>query len=159
MRASYADFAEDMEPENVTEEVAAHLKEILTRCQVPLLSSRDQFNLADIVECVGTVEKHRRSVDANACRFLLFFRQHVLRNSQQTSQAGPISWREIVWAYHSSSQDILVDLVARHFNGRMVWPHARESGMLMWMTDLTALVRCSSASSSQADLNSALSSR
>lgn len=45
----------------------------------------------------------------------------------------------MVWAYHSGSQEILVDLVSRQFNGRMLWEHARESGMFMWMTDITAL--------------------
>ncbi|KAF2096638.1 hypothetical protein NA57DRAFT_67310 [Rhizodiscina lignyota] len=138
MHSSYVDFEDDEDPETVTEEVASSLTELLTKHQVPQLSSREQFNLVDIVECVGTVEKHRRSIDDNGCRFLLFFRQHVLRAGHSATQV-PIAWREITWAYHSGSQDILVDLVSRHFQGRMLWHHARESGMFMWMTDLTAL--------------------
>ena len=51
-----------------------------------------------------------------------------------------VSWREIVWAYHSSSQDILVDLISRHHNGRLEWRHARDSGMFMWLTDRKALM-------------------
>lgn len=137
MHSSYVDYSDDTEPESVTEEVADNLKELLTTKQIPLLSSREQFRLADIVECIGMVEKHRRSVDENAGRFLLFFRQHV-RNEAQKS---PISWREIIWAFHSGSQDILADLVSRHFNGKMLWQHARACGLFMWMTDLTALVR------------------
>jgi len=121
----------------VTEEVASNLKELLTTKQIPLLSSREQFRLADIVECIATVEKHRRSIDDNAGRFLLFFRQHALNESQK----GPISWREIIWAFHSGSQDILADLVSRHFNGRMLWQHAKACGIFMWMTDINALVR------------------
>ncbi|KAI8935121.1 hypothetical protein NX059_007715 [Plenodomus lindquistii] len=135
IHSSYADFSDDNEPEAVTEEVAANLKELLTIKQIPLLSSREQFHLADIIECIGMVEKHRRSIDDNAGRFLLFFRQHVLSNAHK----GPISWREIVWAFHSGSQDILVDLVSRHFNGRMMWQHAKECGVFMWLTDITAL--------------------
>ena len=140
MHSSYADFADDEDPDTITEEVAASLNEILTRCQVPQLSSKEQFHLADIVECVGTVEKHRRSIDGNAGRFLLFFRQHVLNPGQHSTDHTPLPWREITWAFHSSSQDILVDLVSRHFNGRMLWQHAKESGMFMWMTDIAALV-------------------
>jgi hypothetical protein len=138
MHSSYADFADDTEPATLTEEVAASLNELLTQKQIPLLSSREQFHLADIIECVGMVEKHRRSVDRNAGRFLLFFRQHVLSES---NKSDPISWREIVWAFHSGSQDILVDLVSRHFNGKMSWQHAKASGLFMWMTDINALVR------------------
>jgi hypothetical protein len=136
MHSSYADFSNDDElPTSLTEEVAASLTELLTEKRIPLLSSRAQFHLADIIECVGMVEKHRRSIDSNAGRFLLFFRQHVLSDEQAT----PISWRECVWAFHSGSQDILVDLVSRHFNGKMLWQHAKESGLFVWMTDITAL--------------------
>jgi hypothetical protein len=138
LQSSYADFSEDdTEPSTVTEEIAVNLNELLTQKEIPLLSSREQFHLADIVECIGTVEKHRRSIDENAGRFLLFFRQHALRDSRD---AKPISWREIVWAFHSTSQDILLDLVSRHYSGRMLWHHAKESGVFMWLTDVNAIV-------------------
>ncbi|KNG49742.1 wd repeat-containing protein [Stemphylium lycopersici] len=133
--SSYAEYSSDTEPEAVTEEVASDLKELLTKKQIPLLSSREQFRLADIIECIGMVEKHRRSIDENAGRFLLFFRQHVLNEVHK----GPISWREIIWAFHSGSQDILVDLVSRHFSGKMLWQHAKECGVFMWMSDTNAL--------------------
>lgn len=136
MQSSYADFSDNDEPETVTEEVADNLKDLLTTKQMPLLSSREQFRLADIIECIGMVEKHRRSVDDNAGRFMLFFRQHVLSGLQSV----PISWREIVWAFHSGSQDILLDLVSRHFNGKMMWQHAKQCGVFMWMSDINALV-------------------
>ncbi|KAF2193650.1 WD repeat protein-like protein [Zopfia rhizophila CBS 207.26] len=139
MHSSYADFSDDSEPDTITEGVAVSLNEYLTKTQIPLLSSREQFHLADIIECVGMVEKHRRSIDDNAGRFLLFFRQHVLRDSQHPGEEVKISWREIVWAFHSGSQDILVDLVSRHFGGRMGWREAREVGLGIWMTDITAL--------------------
>lgn len=140
MHSSYADYSDDSEPDSVTEEVATNLRELLTTKQIPLLSSREQFHLADIIECIGLVEKHRRSIDDNAGRFLLFFRQHILNNANK----GPISWREIVWAFHSGSQDILVDIANRHFQSKMMWQHAKESGVFMWMTDINAIV-CSIA--------------
>ncbi|KAF2706302.1 hypothetical protein K504DRAFT_459602 [Pleomassaria siparia CBS 279.74] len=135
MHSSYADFSDDGEPDSLTEEVAANLNELLTHKKIPLLSSRAQFHLADIIECVGMVEKHRRSIDDNAGRFLLFFRQHVLSDEKQ----APISWRECVWAFHSGSQDILVDLVSRQFQGKMLWQHAKECGLFVWLTDNTTL--------------------
>ena len=143
MRSSYADFIEADEPETVTEELGASLNEILAKVAIPQLSSHEQFYLADIIECVATAEKQRRSMDENAMRYLLFFRQHMIRKSQAPATKVNITWREIIWAYHSGSQDILVDLVSRQFHGRMLWEHARESGVFMWMTDLTALVSSS----------------
>lgn len=139
MHSSYADFTDDDDSDALTEDHAASLNEKLTKIQVFLLSSHEQFKLADTVECVATVEKHRRSIDDNAGRFLLFFRAYMLSASQREAHSH-ISWREIAWAYHSSSQDILADLVSRHFHGRMLWKDARQSGLFMWLTDPTALV-------------------
>ncbi|KAF1923179.1 uncharacterized protein M421DRAFT_9952 [Didymella exigua CBS 183.55] len=135
VHSSYNDFSDNDDPETVTEEVAANLRDLLTTKQMPLLSSREQFRLADIIECIGVVEKHRRSIDDNAGRFMLFFRQHILSEAQK----APLSWREIVWAFHSGSQDILLDLVSRHFNGKMMWQHAKQCGVFMWMSDINAL--------------------
>lgn len=131
---------DDEDSETVTEELATQLNENLAKLAVPLLSSHQQMHLADIIECVATAEKQRRSMDDNAMRYLLFFRQHMLRKGHIPNSRVNITWREIVWAYHSGSQDILMDLISRQFGGRVRWEHARETGMFMWMTDLTALV-------------------
>lgn len=122
--------------------MALAINEKLTKIALPQLSRQEQIHLADIVECVAIVEKQRRSMDDNAARFMLFFRQHALHRGR--SNEVHLSWREINWAYHSNSQDILADMVSRHFQGRMLWEHARESGMFMWMTDATALVSSNS---------------
>lgn len=114
------------------------MNEKLTKFALPRLSRQEQIHLADIVECVAIVEKQRRSMDDNAARFMLFFRQHALRRGR--SNEIFLSWREINWAYHSNSQDILVDMVSHQFHSKMLWEHARESGMFMWMTDHNALV-------------------
>ena len=125
----------------MSEELAASLNENLAKLSIPHLSGHEQIHLADIIECVATAEKHRRSMDENAMRYLLFFRQYLLRKIQAPGGHVGVTWRETVWAFQSGSQDILVDLVSRQSQGRMLWKHARESGMFMWMTDLTALVR------------------
>ena len=130
---SYDDTAEKF-----SEEVAKDIGERLTKVGIPQLSGHEQIQLLDIVECVGLVEKQRRSLDENGARFMLFFRQHALRKRRTDEIA--MSWREINWAYHSTSQDILVDFISRQHHGRLVWEHARESGMFMWLTDNAAVV-------------------
>lgn len=140
MQSTYAGFLVDEESHFLEESTATVLNENLLRIALPQLSSQEQFRLADTIECVATVEKHRRSMDTNAARYLLFFRQHMLRRSQGVANKDRVSWREIVWAFHSESQDILTDLVSRLFNGKMLWKSARESGIFMWLSDLTALV-------------------
>ena len=138
IQSSYAEFAVE-EEQVIVQAVALALNEKLSKVTLPQISSREQFYLADIVECVASVEKHRRSLDANAARYLLFFRQQILRKSQGLEEQVNISWREIAWAFHSDSQDILIDLVSRSYQGKMLWEHARQSGMFMWLMDNNAL--------------------
>lgn len=112
--------------------------EKLQQITIPQLSGHEQIQLLDIVECLGVVEKQRRSMDENGSRFMLFFRQHALRK-RRTNEIH-MSWREINWAYHSTSQDILTDFVSRQYHGTLLWENARESGMFMWLTDEAAVV-------------------
>lgn len=121
-----------------SEDVAQAICEKLTRVALPQLSGHEQIQLVDIIECVGLVETQRRSIDENGARFMLFFRQHALRKGR-TNEIH-MSWREISWAYHSTSQDILVDFVSRQHHGRLLWESARESGVFMWLTDNAAVV-------------------
>ncbi|KAK1674277.1 WD repeat domain-containing protein [Colletotrichum godetiae] len=132
-----ADETDELE-EPFSEETALAINERLTKVGLQQLSGHEQIQLADIVECVGLVEKQRRSLDENGARFMLFFRQHGLRKGR-TSEIQ-MSWREINWAYHSTSQDILTDFVSKQCHGALRWEDARESGMFMWLTDRNALL-------------------
>ncbi|KAF7558372.1 hypothetical protein G7046_g5782 [Stylonectria norvegica] len=128
---------EDEDDQSFTEQTAASINEKLTKVGIPQLSGHEQIQLADIIECVSLVEQHRRSMDENGARFMLFFRQHALRKGRTNEMH--LSWREINWAYHSNSQDILVDFVSRQNHGSMLWEHARESGIFMWLSDNSAV--------------------
>ncbi|WYZ37429.1 hypothetical protein EsH8_II_000935 [Colletotrichum jinshuiense] len=127
----------DEADETFSEETAYAINERLTKVGLQQLSGHEQIQLADIVECVGLVEKQRRSLDENGARFMLFFRQHGLRKGR-TSEIQ-MSWREINWAYHSTSQDVLIDFVTKQCHGTLRWEDARESGMFMWLGDRNAL--------------------
>ncbi|KAM0739942.1 hypothetical protein ACQRIT_005126 [Beauveria bassiana] len=134
--SSEADEHDD-EEEPFQETTANSLNQLLKKVRIPQLSGHEQIQLMDMIECAAFVEKHRRSMDENGARFMLFFRQHALRKGR-TSEIQ-LSWREIDWAYHSTTQDILVGFVARHTHGPMLWKHARESGLFMWITDVSTL--------------------
>ncbi|KAL5339866.1 RAVE protein 1 C terminal-domain-containing protein [Aspergillus crustosus] len=139
LHSSYADLSIEDVPTVVDEVTAVALNEHLARVALPQLTSQEQFRLVDTIECVATVEKHRRSMDDNAARYFLFLRQHMLRKSQGIAEDATVSWREIVWAFHSNSQDILIDLASRQFGGKLSWKAARESGMFMWLSDTAAI--------------------
>jgi hypothetical protein len=134
-----SDFSHEDDEDVFNEEVAAAINEKLTQVNIFQLSGHEQIQLADIIECAAYVERHRRSMDENGARFMLFFRQHALRKRRENEVH--ISWREITWAYHSTCQDMLVDVVSRQSHGGVLWEHARESGIFMWLTDTEALVK------------------
>lgn len=129
---------EGEDDETFSEDVAAAINEKLQKISIPQLSGHEQIQLADIIECAALTERHRRSMDENGARFMLFFRQNALRKRRATEMH--LSWREVNWAYHSNSQDILVDFVSRQNHGSMLWEHARESGIFMWLSDISAVV-------------------
>ncbi|PHH81707.1 hypothetical protein CDD83_3504 [Cordyceps sp. RAO-2017] len=122
-----------------SELMASSVNQSLLRIGIPQLSGLEQIQLADIVECVAVVEKHRRSLDENGARFMLFCRHHALRRGRTSDKH--LSWREICWAYHSTSQDLLVEFVTGQAQGEMTWEHARETGLFMWLADPDAVKR------------------
>ncbi|OAQ88179.1 WD repeat protein [Purpureocillium lilacinum] len=121
---------EEEDEAGFTEKTAVAINEKLLSIGLPQLSGHEQMQLADMVECVALAEKHRRSMDENAARFMVFFRQNALRRRRSTDMY--LSWREFSWAYHSGSQDLLLDFVSRQAHGQMLWDNARESGIFMW---------------------------
>ncbi|KAI4852859.1 hypothetical protein E4T44_01217, partial [Aureobasidium sp. EXF-8845] len=141
LHKSYSTLDMEEESTTVTEEVATAIVSLLSNKQLPQLSSTEQLSLADIIECVGVAEKHRRSIDENAARYLLFWRETVMRSRQSSHSSAAVTWREMLWAYHSTSQDILVDIITRQNNGQLNWSHARDTGVFVWLTDREALLQ------------------
>ncbi len=129
---------EEEDEAGFTEKTAVAINEKLLSIGLPQLSGHEQMQLADMVECVALAEKHRRSMDENAARFMVFFRQNALRRRRSTDMY--LSWREFSWAYHSGSQDLLLDFVSRQAHGQMLWDNARESGIFMWLSDIGTVV-------------------
>ena len=118
----------------------AALRETLIDIALPHVTRGEQLRLADGIECLALASKQKASMDDNAIRYYFMLSQHMLRRGRFKADIG-ISWREIVWAFHSVSQDNLIDHVSRQFRGRLLWENARECGMFMWINDIDALVR------------------
>jgi len=85
------------------EDMATNLVSLLKDATIPNITNSEQIVLTSIVDCVSQVEEHRRSLDENGARYLLFFKQHSLRKTAE-SEALNVSMREVIWAYHSESQ-------------------------------------------------------
>lgn len=121
----------------MTEDIAASLIESLDRATLPFLATEEQTRLAHIASSIGGLEKHRQALDEQAT---VYQAQLRLLHEGPNTRASPIGWRNIAWASHSATQDVLVDLSSRVYQGKMLWTDARQCGLFMWLTDIDALV-------------------
>ena len=130
----------DAEDQDFNEQNALTLNERLANIELPNITRIEQLQLAESITCLAATHKLRRAVDDNGKRHYFCFRQRAVR-SRHEPQEHRIPWREIAWAVHSNSQDILVDHVVRQYQGKFGWEQASDCGMLLWLTDRNALVR------------------
>ena len=124
----------------LTSDEAFELLEKLQDTDLSDISLSERQQLKRVVESMDFDRKSLQSLDKNAIRFLTLFKYFTMSRCKVSANAQTISWRELSWASHSQSQEILLDHVSRHFNGKLLWRSAREAGIFMWITDHAALV-------------------
>ena len=129
---------DELDQESI-DQVAANLKETLQAMTLPYMSSGEQLRLIDTIDSFSLMSKQKSSMDDDAVRYYFSLSQHMLQRDRSRAKSG-LTWRDIMWASYSGSQDILIDHVSRKFRGRLLWQDARESGMFLWITDREALV-------------------
>src|ERR1700742_3845156 len=90
------------------------------------------------------VDEQRRALDADGLRYLISMRSFYILNERigkQNGMATPgshsshterlnrrqrIRYRDIIWAFHSQSQDLLLSASVEACGGKMLWPDARS---------------------------------
>jgi hypothetical protein len=115
------------------------------------------------------IEEQQRSLDLSGLRYLTSLRFFVLWNKRTPSgTASPIdttsslsdrpptppppppltsghhherlSFRNVVWAFHSESQEILLGAAVAASGGKMLWKDASAMGVFLWLRSTEALV-------------------
>jgi hypothetical protein len=126
------------------------------------LSQAEKSLLATVAQATLEVERQRRALDLCGLRYLLSIRMFVNQNRRggtngtatpasglQTPGGGlthriRLSFRYIVWATHSESQDVLLSAATECcHNGNMMWPDAKRLGVFLWLKSADAIVRSS----------------
>jgi hypothetical protein len=51
-----------------------------------------------------------------------------------------IRYRDIVWAFHSNSQEILLAASTAACGGKVLWKDARAMGVFLWLNSIESLV-------------------
>lgn len=144
-RSIHTDFKDDgddddNDAQSFDLESAASLIERLKQIEIPHFSQIEQARLIAVVSSIGSLDKQRRSIDVFGLKYLASLYLQDTHIPRTDFPAPNPSWRDITWAYHSTSQDILIDLTTKQYQGKLLWTDARKTGMFMWMNDLDALV-------------------
>lgn len=105
----------------------------------------------------GKIDEQRRALDANGLRYLISMRSFYILNRRMTllgasrdsgvesipnkNKRARLRYRDIVWAFHSESQEILLQASMAACEGKMNWSDAKALGVFMWLHSLDSLVR------------------
>jgi hypothetical protein len=59
---------------------------------------------------------------------------------RRTGYRERLRYRDMIWAFHSESQELLVGACTAACNGRMTWADARALGLPVWLNSIESLV-------------------
>ncbi|KAE8543087.1 hypothetical protein D1P53_000574 [Cryptococcus gattii VGV] len=150
--ASTPTLEEDTQ-DDLTEKVVTALEERLCGpVHIPISAAETSF-LATVARVTLEVDRQRRSLDISGTRYLISIRMYVnwdrlsntsgtvtpssdseLRQMPKPRGASHFSFRNIVWAMHSDSQELLLEATSQCCkNGKMLWEDAKKLGVFLWL--------------------------
>lgn len=122
---------------------------------LPHLTPNEHACLLVLIQTTLEIEEQRRALDANGLRYVISMRSFYILNRRVTSDpSSPRSngaiprstgWRErlryrdMVWAFHSESQGLLLSTSTAACSGRMLWSDARALGVFIWLNSVESL--------------------
>ncbi|THV05992.1 hypothetical protein K435DRAFT_834441 [Dendrothele bispora CBS 962.96] len=124
---------------------------------LPHLTPNEQAHLSVLIQTTLEVDEQRRALDANGLRYLISMRSFYILNRRVSSPSSPSSnsnsnsipqktsrrerlrYRDMIWAFHSESQDLLLNASSAACNGKMCWVDARALGVPIWLSSIESL--------------------
>lgn len=103
---------------------------------LPYLSANEQKHLAVAVQTTLEIEEQRRALDESGLRFLISMRSFYILNAREDSGSSSrqrLRYRDMVWAFHSESQDLLLAAATQACGGKMLWNDAKAVGVFLWL--------------------------
>lgn len=125
------------------------------------MSRSELAHLSVVIDTNLQVDAQRRALDNNGMRFLLSLRSFAIshrsnsppatrppspiigdvRNSDASTQRLPqMRWRDVLWAFHSESQEILLSACDDVCGKPMVWEDAKQFCLPLWLRSSDTLV-------------------
>lgn len=151
------DLLQDLDQHDgwLDEDTVNDLREQLEEKDLPRTSQEEQRRLKHVVEALAYLRQHVNGLDKNALRYLFNWKLQLLfaedkaslpNGSAETNGVHPaeqfvpeMHWREVCFAYHSTTQQPLLDILVLHHDNKLTWPIARRLGIMSWLADREAL--------------------
>lgn len=131
------------------ESLTDDLMQLLDEKDLPDISMSEQKRLKTVLQAMTYCSAHVNGLDNAALRYLFSWRLQLLRLPETTSATGllhptgaaapEMHWREIAFAYHSTTQQPLLDILMAHYEHKITWDIARYLGVFAWLSDHEAL--------------------
>ncbi|KAG6836376.1 hypothetical protein H0H93_008676 [Arthromyces matolae] len=102
----------------------------------------------------ASIDEQRRALDANGLRYLISMRSFYILNRRASRPSSPQSkgsqrmlsgkrerlrYRDMIWAFHSESQDLLLNASISACSDKFSWANARAVGIPIWLTSVDTL--------------------
>ncbi|KII93785.1 hypothetical protein PLICRDRAFT_101217 [Plicaturopsis crispa FD-325 SS-3] len=144
----------DESDENVfSRGLVLRLIEELEAQPLPHLTPNEHAHLLVLIQTTLEIDEQRRALDANGLRYLISMRSFYILNRRASSptktpsdnipwKAGRrerLRYRDIIWAFHSESQDLLLTNSIAACDGKMGWSDARALGVFVWLNSIESI--------------------
>ncbi|KAK5133602.1 hypothetical protein LTR08_007550 [Meristemomyces frigidus] len=140
----------------LSKDLVDDLREQLEEKRLPAISVANQKQLGRVVEALAYVAEHIGGLDKHALCYLFNWKLQLLHmaedeakpiNAQPNTLSHPsekprlpqMHWREIAFAYHSTTQQPLLDILTLHYDNKLTWDITRSLGITAWLADKEAL--------------------
>ncbi|CCM05189.1 uncharacterized protein FIBRA_07398 [Fibroporia radiculosa] len=150
MLFSVPEAADESRGDQFSRTLVQRLLEHLEVRPLPHLTPNEHASLLVLIEATLEIEEQRRALDANGLRYLISMRTFYITNHRLSAPNTPASartgaisrrikprkrlrYRDIAWAFHSESQELLLSTSIAACGGKMTWPDARALGVFLWM--------------------------
>ncbi|KAI0673553.1 WD repeat-containing protein [Trametes maxima] len=154
------DIPESKDDEDEDPFSPAVVRKLLDRLEdnpISHLSPSENASLLVLIQTALEIEEQRRALDPNGLRYLISMRSFYILNRRASEPGTPASpttgtapssqlkrrerlrYRDMIWAFHSDSQEVLLSTSTAACGGKMGWSDARALGVFIWMRSADAM--------------------
>ncbi|GAA6036036.1 hypothetical protein JCM8097_006576 [Rhodosporidiobolus ruineniae] len=139
----------------LTEDALSRLLSATRQQKLAGLSRIEHDHLAILAKTVFETQARKTAIDENGLRFLVSLRSFYLYRSSSTptdldstaaTLNGPLvaqrlKYRDMLWAFHSESEELLLEEATQVCGGKLTWERARTLGVPIWLKSQDSFVR------------------